>query len=343
MEQPTATTRWIVSPRYDLTFFIGSCVFTWAFFGLYLVADQIGWVLQGDNILITYFVFTAFFDHPHIFQTFARTHLDTQEFNRRRFLYTWGLGLFIVAGFLITAMGWESELIVFASVFGTWHIIRQHYGFIRAYKSLNNDTEDIDDWLDYGLFYSGTFACFFNDYTDIKGPIVIYRELTARFFNLPYEITEITWGLVLGFLVLFIGRQVWKLMLGKPLNLPKLLLLAAALTTHYFVFFATATPFLVAEALETAFHDVQYHGWMMHYEKRRFPNIRNIVFKMLGIGLLYGIVVGVIEIYGLLRVEWAMWVFVPFTMIVLYHYYVDGLIWKFGKDPELRKLMFSKG
>ncbi len=131
-------------------------------------------------------------------------------------------------------------------------------------------------------------------------------------------------------------------MQGKPLNLPKLLLLAAALTTHYFVFFATATPFLVAEALETAFHDVQYCGWMIHYEKRRFPNIRHIAFKMLGVGLLYGLVVGVIEIYGLLRVEWAMWVFVPFTMIVLYHYYIDGLIWKFGKDPELCRLMFSK-
>ncbi|MCS7019813.1 MAG: hypothetical protein RMJ87_05895 [Cytophagales bacterium] len=340
--EKSAAPCWIVSPGYDLTFFIGSCLLTWAFFGLYQIADQLGWVLQGDNILITYFVFTAFFDHPHIFQTFARTHLDRTEFNRRRFLYTWGLGLFIIAGFLITALGWESELIVFAAVFGTWHIIRQHYGFLRAYKKLNQDTEELDNWLDYGMFYSGTFACFFNDYTDIKSPIVIYRQLTARFFTLPYEITEITWGLFLGFLVLFVGRQIWKMIQGKPLNLPKLLLLTAALTTHYFVFFATATPFLVAEALETVFHDVQYQGWMMHYEKRRFPHMRHIVLKMLGLSLLYGLIVGLVEIYGLLRVEWAMWVFVPFTMIVLYHYYVDGLIWKFGKDAELRRLMFSK-
>ncbi len=161
------------------------------FFGLYLTADQIGWVLQGDNILITYFVFTAFFA-PHIFQMFARTHLDTQEFNCRRFLYTWGLGLFIAVGFLITAPGWESELIVLASIFGTWHIIRQHYGFIRAYKSLNNDTEELMIGWITACFTAALLPVFFNDYTDIKEPIVIYRELTAHFFNLPYEITEIT-------------------------------------------------------------------------------------------------------------------------------------------------------
>ncbi len=50
--------------------------------------------------------------------------------------------------------------------------------------------------------------------------------------------------------------------------------------------------------------------------------------------------VGVIEIYGL-QYTWAMWLFVPFTMVVVYHYYVDGLIWKFGRDPELRQVMFG--
>ncbi|WP_448520585.1 hypothetical protein [Rhodoflexus sp.] len=32
--------------------------------------------------------------------------LDKEEFNCRCFLYTWGLGLFVAAGFLMTAMGW---------------------------------------------------------------------------------------------------------------------------------------------------------------------------------------------------------------------------------------------
>jgi hypothetical protein len=332
--------RWIVGPRYDLFFFIGSCAFTLAFFGLYRVAHHLDFMLRGDSILITYFFFTALLDHPHIFQTFARTHLDKQEFAKRRTLHTWGLLGFILAGFGFTAMGWESELIVGASIFGSFHIIRQHYGFLRAYKGINRDTEPLDNWLDYGTFYSGMFACFFNDYTDIGGPIVVYKEIKAVFPSLPEEITEITWALFLGFLVLLLGRQIWRLAHRQPVNVPKLLLLTAALGTHYFIFFATATPFLVAEALETAFHDVQYHGWMMHYERNRFPKIKHLVVKFLGLGLLYGLVVGVIEIYGL-QYTWAMWLFVPFTMVVVYHYYVDGLIWKFGRDPELRQVMFG--
>jgi hypothetical protein len=337
---PSFQFRWIVGPRYDLFFFIGSCVFTLLFFGLYRVAHHFDFILHGDSILITYFFFTALFDHPHIFQTFARTHLDKAEFAKRKTLHTWGLLAFILAGFFFIGMGWESELIVGASIFGSYHIIRQHYGFLRAYKGINRDTEDLDNWLDYGTFYSGMFACFFNDYTDIKGPIVVYRELQAKFPSLPEEITEVTWALFLGFLVLFLGRQAWRLYAGLPINVPKILLMLAVLVTHYYIFFATATPFLVAEALETAYHDIQYQGWMMHYERNRFPHIPKIVAKFFGVAMLYGLVVGVIEIYGL-QYTWAMWVFVPFTMIVLYHYYVDGLIWKFGQDPELRQVMFG--
>src|SRR4028118_1431746 len=90
--------RWIVGPRYDLFFFIGSCLLTFAFYGLYRVAHHFGFFLRGDSILITYFLFTAFFDHPHIFQTFSRTHLDRTELARRRRVYTWGPAASIGAG-----------------------------------------------------------------------------------------------------------------------------------------------------------------------------------------------------------------------------------------------------
>jgi hypothetical protein len=335
--------RWLVSPGYDLTFFIGSCVLTFVFYTLYRWAHHLGWLLRGDSILITYFLFTAFFDHPHILQTFSRTHYDSQEFARRRPLYTWGLAAFMAAGFVITALGLEAQLIVAAAVFGTWHIIRQHAGFLKFYKIVNRDTEPLDNWLDSLTFYTGMFACLFNDYADIRGPIVIYRDLQAQFPSLPANLGEMGWSLFLILLVLYGCRQTWRAMEGKPINVPKSLLMAAALVTHYFVFFATATPFLVAEALETVFHDVQYQGWIMHYQRRRFPHVKRVVLRWLALALLYGGVVGVIEIYGLMNRGWAMWLFVPFTMVVLFHYTVDGLIWRLRADPELRAQLFSPG
>ncbi|WP_291720898.1 hypothetical protein [Bernardetia sp.] len=334
--------NWIVSSRYDGFFFIGSCVFTLGFLAIFLWAETLDLAPHGDSIILTYFVFTAIFDHPHIFQTFSRTHADKEEFEERKHMHTWGLAAFIVVGLAITLMGFEKELIVFAAFFGSWHIIRQHSGFLKAYKGVNQDFEKIDEYLDLGLFYSGMFVCFFRDYSDIKSPVVIYRELTANFPYLPPQITEVVWSVFIFFLVLFVLRQGWRLYKRQPINVPKILFLVAALSTHYFVFFLTALPFLVAESLETVYHNIQYQGFVMHYQRKRFSHIKNVVLKWFGVAMIYGLVVGTIEIVGLMTNGWAKLLFVPFTMIVIYHYYIDGLIWKFGKNPELRKLLFDK-
>jgi hypothetical protein len=188
------------------------------------------------------------------------------------------------------------------------------------------------------LFNTGLFACFFNDYTDVGNPVVIYGNLSSWFPDLPPEIAQISGALFGLFGVAFLIRQAVCLLQGKPLNLPKLLLLTAVLGTHYVIFFATATPFLVAEALETAYHTVQYHAWMHHYQRRRFPAKPQLPWRWLGLGLLYGLIVGTIEVFGLLEHTWGLWLFMPFTMIVIYHYIIDGLIWKFSRQPELRPL-----
>lgn len=334
--------RWIVGQRYDLCFFIGSSISVVLFWGLYQAFQAFHITLNGDSILITYLFFTALFDHPHIFQTFSRTHGDASEFRQHRWLHTWGLASFILLGFGLLALGREPELIVAAGVFGSYHIVRQHYGFLRAYKNLNQDRETIDDFLDFGTFESGMLACLFNDYTDITGPVVIYKNIQSVFPELPAELTEITWATFLAFLALFLGRQMVRLWVGQPLNGPKLLLMLATLSTHYFVFFATATPFLVAESLETIYHDIQYQGWMMHFQNRRFPTQRWLGLKWLAVALLYGAIAGGIEIMGLMHQGWWLWLMMPFTMVVIYHYAVDGVIWRFSRYPELRQVMFAR-
>jgi hypothetical protein len=77
---------------------------------------------------------------------------------------------------------------------------------------------------------------------------------------------------------------------------------------------------------------------MHHYQRRRFPAKPQLPWRWLGLGLLYGLIVGTIEVFGLLEHTWGLWLFMPFTMIVIYHYIIDGLIWKFSRQPELRPL-----
>lgn len=332
--------RWLVSPRYDLCFFIGSCVLTWLFLGLYHLLAAFGLAPRAESVLLTYFVFTAFFDHPHIFQTFSRSHLDPVERERHRFAHTWGLGLFIVVGYVLAAFKLFPYVIVGAAIFGSWHIMRQHWGILRAYKALNDDREPADERLDFILFWSGAAALYLHDYTGNPPQTQIYGKLVAPFPSLPASLGD---GMLWAFLIIlaiYVVRQVQKARRGEALNLPKLLLLVAALGTHGLVFFATATPFLIAEALETAYHDVQYQGWIRHYQTRRFASA--VAKRWLKLGFAYGLLVGCFEVLALLDDERFGWLFIPFGMIVLWHYWVDGKIWKLRQQPELREAVLKR-
>ncbi|HMY68107.1 MAG TPA: hypothetical protein PLJ29_04380 [Leptospiraceae bacterium] len=332
---------WIVSRNYDLFFFIGSFLFALMFYGIYRLCIYSGLEVNGLSILVTYFIFTAVFDHPHIFQTFSRTHADGEEFARRPKTYTLGILAFIGAGFILTGLGYVKELIIFAAYFGSYHVIKQHYGFMRIYKARNGDVLQTDNIIDSLTFYSGMFACFFNNFTYDGKPVLIYGDLNVVFPGTPDFVGETVWMIFKGSAAVFVLRQIQLVISGKQINLPKILLMSSALFIHYFVFFATETAFLVAESIETAFHAVQYQGWMMHFQEKRYPNARKIALKWFLVSLLYGVTAGVIEIYGLLSYVWAVWLFVPFSMLILFHYFIDGYIWKFRDYPELGKLLLS--
>ncbi len=330
--------NWLVGQRYDLFFFIGSCLLTVLFLGIYHGLCHLGFAPHAGSVLITYFLFTTVFDHPHIFQTFSRTHVDGENFARYRIAHTWGLAAFIAAGFALSAVGWDPYVIVFGALFGSWHIIRQHWGILRAYKAVNNDRDKLDHWIDTATFYLGAFAFYLYDYTGNPRHTIIYGKASAPFPNLPPFMAQVVWYGFLFSLGCFALRQIWLLMNGRPIILPKILLMAAALGTRGLVLYFTATPFLVAEALETTYHDVQYQGWMMNFQRKRFPEKRRMVRRWLLMALAYGLVVGVIEVVGLMSPRWS-WLFVPFWMIVLWHYWVEGRIWRMRKQPELRAVL----
>ncbi len=331
--------RWIVGPRYDLTFFIGSCAVTWVFLALYHGLRHFEVVVGPGSVLCTYFIFTAVFDHPHIFQTFSRTHADADEFQRHRWLHTWGLAAFLVGGVAVAAAGFLGELIVFAAIFGSWHIIRQHWGLLRAYKARNGDRAPLDDAIDGTLFYSGMFGFLLEDYTGIAGPTEIFGGLHVRFPSIPELIGPLVMGVFVITLVVFVWRQLALVRAGRPVNVPKVLFLVAAIGTHGLVFWATATPFLVGEALETSYHNVQYQGWVMHYRRRRFG--AGVVLRWFVVALAYGLVVGTLEVTSLLYQKTVGWVFLPFFMVVVYHYYVDGKVWRLGSDATLRDTVLA--
>jgi hypothetical protein len=334
--------RWLVSARYDLSFFILSCSLCFAFLFLYEALVYWGFSFKGEALLITYGLYTMLFDHPHIFQTFSRTHMDEIEFARRKWFHIGLPLLYVFLGLVVTWAEYGNELLVFAALYGSWHIIRQHWGFLKAYQIRNADVDVVDQGVDALLFYSGMFCCFFSDYAEDNGPVYIFGDHFVLFPHLPAEISEVLWALFWLSLVVFALRQIQRLQEGQAINLPKLLFLGAALGSHMTIFMATSTTFMVAEAIETSYHNVQYQGWMMHYQKKRFPALKNMTKQWLCMSLIYGGLMGSLEMLSLFESQlWAKWLYVIPAMLVIYHYTIDGYVWRFRSSPELG-VLFAK-
>lgn len=331
--------RWLVSARYDLTWFIGSCVVVLVFLGLWQLVGGDARTQVDERVLLVYFFYTAIFDQPHIFQSFSRTHGDVGERSRRGREHNLALAGLICIGAGFAYLELDAELIIIAAIWGSYHIMRQHWGLLRAYQSLNADHHVVDRWLDLLVFHVGFIAFFLYDYSGHEPATVVYGELRTRFPVVPDIVGDVAWYAFWGLAWTYLAWQIYATWRGRPLNLPKLLLMTAALGTHGYVFCLTVTPFLIAEALETSYHNIQYQGWVMHYQNRRFGG-RAAVLRWLRRAMIYGLVVGTVEIIALMH-QALSWLYVPFAMIVLYHYYVDGRIWKLGSDAELRALMIE--
>src|SRR6185312_8637365 len=213
--------RWIISAREDLVWFIGSVAASYLLLVLYvtgllpLIPMVAGWA-----ILI---------DAPHVFGTFSRTYFDKSEWKTRKRLMLGSL-LFFVVGPLMVLLGAGFTFFFIAALWAYYHLVKQHYGFMVLYKKKNNDLAPIDNALDRLLLmfaFNYPFVAFIaGDPNAMARVPPILRSGVAAVASL----------LLIGTIVLGIGwvaRQVQRAVLRQPLNVPKYLLLAAAIPMHW--------------------------------------------------------------------------------------------------------------
>jgi hypothetical protein len=144
--------------------------------------------------------------------------------------------------------------------------VKQHYGFMVLYKKKNNDLAPIDNALDrlFLLFaFNYPFVAF----------IVSDPEAMAR---VPAKLQSGASGLatillagtvVLG--LMWLGRQIVRAVAGEALNVPKYLLLAAAIPMHWIVLL-TPMPHkpIAIVAILTIYHNLQYHRLIWFHNKK---------------------------------------------------------------------------
>jgi len=295
----TLSINWIVGKRVDLVAFIGGAL---AGYMVFFMHAGLGW-----DMLLIYVLFITFLDTPHFFGTYLRTYLDREEFRVRRRLLLGSL-LWLAAGPLVLLLCYGlfnagighymlpfDAFVLGVGIWAYWHVVRQHYGFMRLYQVKNGENSLRDRRSDGLLMHLGLMLPFV---------VFILRHPESRqAFGLPAQLPplpslsqlggvsgvlagswvgRVSWEhfviagctiALASLIAAFVNRQAGKWRRGEALNVPKILLFTAVLPLHIIVCFSAAVltaPLITFSAFVTIYHDIQYHVLVFCHQRNRF-------------------------------------------------------------------------
>jgi hypothetical protein len=130
-----AATRqpWIGGREFDLVWFFGGAL-------LAMLAFAIAVAFRPSIVAIAW-IWVLLFDGPHMMALYTRTYLDREAWRTQRPLLLGALAGFVVGPvFLAATVAMHDDrpflaFLGFASVYGYYHVVRQHYGFVALYRA----------------------------------------------------------------------------------------------------------------------------------------------------------------------------------------------------------------
>lgn len=336
--------RWIIGARDDLVWFIGSVVTSYALFALY-----VGGLVPLVPMVAAWAILV---DAPHVFATFSRTYFDREERRSRGRLLWWSL-LFFAAGPLAVLAGLGFLFFFIAALWAYYHLVKQHYGFMVLYKKKNGDLERADNFLDRAfllLAFTYPFVAFV-----ARDPEALAR-VPASLHGWLGILERALLALTVLAAVAWMGRQAQRVFLRLPLDVPKYLLLAAAVPMHWVVLL-TPMPHkpIAIVAMLTIYHNFQYHR-LVWFHNRKYTRDgeareRHGAAEFISRRLVHYIMLGVV---------FGVWYQVPRQLVnhaadpealvtqlfsgflwgyALLHYYLDSKIWRVRRDPSVGRAL----
>jgi hypothetical protein len=353
----TLSVRWIISARDDLIWLIGSVASSYLLLILYVAG-----ILP---LLPMVALWAILIDAPHVFGTFSRTYFDrTERRNRGRLL--WGSLLFFAVGPLMVYAGAGLIFFFLAALWAYYHLVKQHYGFMVLYKKKNNDLAPVDNALDRLLLlfaFNYPFVAFIA--RDPEAMKRVPAPLQSGVNGLATILLAGTIVLAIGWL----GRQIQRLIKGEPLDVPKYLLLLAAIPMHWIVLLTPMQQKPIAiVAILTIYHNLQYHRliWFHNKKYKVSPSpqaetagqkygaaelISRRLLYYVAFGVLFGLIYqGPRQILGyqvlkssgggMGETSLATQLGISFLWgYAFIHYYLDSKIWRVRRDPSVGKAL----
>ncbi len=268
--------RWITGRRYDLLCYIVPCVVGYAMVYLHLGL--------GYEALLLWWLYVVLLDGPHIFATLSRTIFDREERAQRMPLFKKSLLLFapgpLAVGMAMLTNSRQPYLafLVLANLWAYWHVVRQHYGFLCLYQRKNGEAAGRDNVVDYWAFYGLMvlpFASFALRHPDARASLGLAETIGV----VDASLVSTLHVAIVAVAVIYVGKEVWRVVQGLPWNGPKNLFLLACVPLHLFVFLhpvvSTQSDLLMFAVFVTMYHNVQYHGIVWFYNRNRYGSDRS--------------------------------------------------------------------
>jgi len=342
-----AATPYIAGPGYDQ-------LFLWGAWCVPLVLWAIA-VSLPYGLLIALVLFVLL-DNSHQVATLPLTILDPATMRRSAPVYLGGAaaigGAAIAISFFpgsFVAQLWAS-LVVY---WGAWHIIRQHYGFLRLYQSRDAPSDALVARAEVWALYSGaSFPYFLN----LSHGWASEEGIGAMLYRVPVP----TWSPWI-VLAVFVGSfgvvlldALRRARSRKPLVSRRLLHLLLVVSNFWIgLLWVGRDNLILAVLFITSYHDLQYHAVVWLVGRKRsgtaaepvFPAVRRMfasmtvfVVAVLAGALAQALLRNDFQLAGSLLPESAVTaaVFALFTSYSYMHYFFDSRMWKLSKDARLR-------
>jgi len=320
-------TRWIISRRDDLVWFIGTALVGYLALALMSV---------GVSVALLSLIWLMGVDGPHVTGTVTRTYFDTQERRRLGWLL-WALVPLLFIGPVAVYLGQGALFFLFAVCWQHYHITKQHVGFVMLWKAKNKERDAAEMRLDrWFVLASGV----------IPLALFVIRTRLAP----GTAVSALTIGAIAAFsvfTVFYAVFQIQKWRAGKPMNLPKLLLLAVLVPLQWLAFGYAARfgpdGIVRAGMALGLFHSLQYHRLLWFHNRNRYQTedarAKHGWSAVLArkFGYYFAVAVGLYWIADILPQTLLPWQWVPASLwgIAFMHYLLDSKIWRVRGDKEL--------
>lgn len=320
-----ASTKWIISKRDDLIWFIGS-----ALTGYLALALTSGADFKPTPTLLT-FVWGILISGPHFYATATRTYLDAEQRRKLRG-FLWLIVPLSLVPLVLLTIGGQALLFVFGMGWGTFHVAKQHMGIMMLYKRVNNEKSKTDFLLDKWFLLTSQVL-----------PLALFLlwYLASPALGRIFNVAMIIQLLLLGG---YTYRQIVKYRNGEEMNWPKLMLLALVIPLNWLAFVcASRNPisgiFIFTIAINIG-HGLQYHRLTWFHNRNRYqgkPGLSGLlsrnVFYYYGTSL--GLYLFAILVTPSLLHRYDLLLMAPVFM----HYLLDWKIWRVRNDPELARAL----